>query len=168
MKPRSFHQFTNPECDKSFYFWLLGSYLLCKLIFADIAVWSHWQIRQMMCSNSESYIQRVRITCYLNMSHSMTKSTKWHAPSEDSDQPGQLPSLIRGFTVCWMGNWGLDIEDWSVWADAQDDLSLRWVHMSFSWFCLVMVFAQKYPKWGITCWHDVTLHYVADGLKDLV
>ena len=28
-----------------------------------------------------------------------------------------------------------DSEDWSDWADAQDDLSLRWAHMPFCWFC---------------------------------
>ena len=33
------------------------------------------------------------------MSHSTTKATKWCAPSEDSDQPGHPPSLIRVFTV---------------------------------------------------------------------
>ena len=28
-----------------------------------------------------------------------------------------------------------DSEDWSDWADAQADLSLRWAHMPLSWFC---------------------------------
>ena len=28
-----------------------------------------------------------------------------------------------------------DSEDWSDWADAQADPSLRWVHMPFCWFC---------------------------------
>ena len=28
-----------------------------------------------------------------------------------------------------------DGEDWSDWADAQADLSLRWTHRSFCWFC---------------------------------
>ena len=54
------------------------------------------------------------------------------APSEDSDQRGHLPSLIRVFAVCMKKAWvlsyplsaqrrlGLD------WADAQADLSLRW------------------------------------------
>ena len=37
------------------------------------------------------------------------------APSEDSDQPGHLI--------------------WSDWADAKADLSLRWAHMRFCWFC---------------------------------
>ena len=26
-------------------------------------------------------------------------------------------------------------EDWSDWADAKADLSLRWAHMPFCWFC---------------------------------
>ena len=29
----------------------------------------------------------------------------------------------------------VDSEDWSDWADAQTDLSLRWAHRSFCWFC---------------------------------
>ena len=33
------------------------------------------------------------------MSQSTTKATKWCAPSEDSDQPGHPPSLIRVFTA---------------------------------------------------------------------
>ena len=28
-----------------------------------------------------------------------------------------------------------DSEEWSDWADAQADLSLRWAHMLFCWFC---------------------------------
>ena len=32
-----------------------------------------------------------------DMSCCTTKPTKWSAPSEDSDQPGHLPSLIRAF-----------------------------------------------------------------------
>ena len=34
----------------------------------------------------------------------MTKPTEWCVPSEDSNQPGHLPSLIRGFAVCSMGS----------------------------------------------------------------
>ena len=43
------------------------------------------------------------------------------APSEDSDQPGHPPCLIRVFAVCSK--------------DAQVDLSLRWAHRSFCRFC---------------------------------
>ena len=63
-----------------------------------------------------------------------------YAPSEDSDQPGHPPSLIRVFAVRIKKHWvlnyllsaqrrlGLD------WADAQADLSLRWVHSHFVGF----------------------------------
>ena len=59
------------------------------------------------------------------------------APSEDSDQSGHPPSLIRFVTVLmkkhylFSAQWRL----WSDWADAKADLSLRWVHRWFCWFC---------------------------------
>ena len=46
------------------------------------------------------------------------------APSEDSDQPGHPPSCPLSA-----------MRRLSDWADAQADLSLRWVHRSFCWFC---------------------------------
>ena len=57
------------------------------------------------------------------------------APSEDSDQPGHPPSLIRFFTVRMKKAWVLSnslsaqrrlLADW---ADAQTGLSLRWAHI---------------------------------------
>ena len=65
------------------------------------------------------------------------------APSEDSDQPGHPPSLIRVSSVRSMGSWGPKLSScgqrrcWSDWMDAQADLSLRWAHMPFCWFCHV-------------------------------
>ena len=62
------------------------------------------------------------------------------APSEDSDQPGHLPSLIRVLAVRMKKPWVLGYplsalqRLWSDWADAQADLSLRWVYRSFCWF----------------------------------
>ena len=56
---------------------------------------------------------------------------------------GHLPSLIRVFTVrmkkAWVLNYPLSAQCWlwSDWADAQADLSLRWLHMPFWWFCHV-------------------------------
>ena len=77
------------------------------------------------------------------MSRLMTKPTKWHVcqPSEDSDQPGHPPSLIRVFTVrlkkVWVLGYPVSAQRrlWSDWADAQADLSLCWVHRWFCWFC---------------------------------
>ena len=63
------------------------------------------------------------------------------APSEDSDQPGIPPSLIRVFAVhlkkAWVLSYPLSEKQrhWSDWADAQADLSLWWAHMPFCWFC---------------------------------
>ena len=59
-----------------------------------------------------------------------------YATSEDSDQPGHPPSLIRVFAVHSVGSWGpnvssflhMDSEDWSDWVDAQVYPSLRWAH----------------------------------------
>ena len=64
------------------------------------------------------------------------------APSEDSDQPGHPPSLTRVFAVRmnkpWAWSYPLSAQRrlWSDWSSAaQADLSLRWAHMSFCWFC---------------------------------
>ena len=63
------------------------------------------------------------------------------APSEDTGQPGHPPSLIRIFAVsmkkAWVLSYPLSAQQslWSDWEVAQADLSLRWVHMPFYWFC---------------------------------
>ena len=63
------------------------------------------------------------------------------APSEDSDQPGHMPSLFRVFAVhmkkAWVLSYPLSAQQrlLSDWADAQADLSLHWAHMPFCWFC---------------------------------
>ena len=62
------------------------------------------------------------------------------APSEDPDQPGHLPNLIRVFAVHSIAKdprfLHADSEDWSDWADAQADLSLRWAHTHFVGFVI--------------------------------
>ena len=76
----------------------------------------------------------------------MNWATSWQnqqndsAPSEDSDQPGHPPSLIRVFAVrvkkaCVL-SYPLSAERrlWSDWADAQADLSLRWAHSHYVGF----------------------------------
>ena len=56
------------------------------------------------------------------------------APSEDSDQPGHSLSAWRklgSLATHWAQS-----EDWSDWADAQADLSLRWAHTHFVGFVM--------------------------------
>ena len=63
-------------------------------------------------------------------------------PSEDSDQPGHPPSLIRVFAVCMKKAWVLSYplstqwRLWSDWVDAQADLSLCWVNNHFVGFVM--------------------------------
>ena len=52
------------------------------------------------------------------------------APSEDSDQPGNPPNLIRVFPVCMKKPWLLSYP-----LSAQADLSFRWAHMPLCCFC---------------------------------
>ena len=77
-----------------------------------------------------------------HFSRLMTKTNKLAcAPSEDSDQPGHPPSLIRVFAVRMKKSCVLSYPMsaqrrlWSVSANAQADLSLCWAHRSFCWFC---------------------------------
>ena len=64
------------------------------------------------------------------------------APSEDSDQPGHPPSLIRVFAVhmkkAWVFSHSLSAQRrlLSDWADAQADLSLRWAQTHFLGFVM--------------------------------
>ena len=75
-------------------------------------------------------------------------------PSEDSDQPGHPPSLIRVFAVrmkkAWVLSYSLSAQWrlWSDWVDAKADLSLRWVHTLF--VCFVLYWGCK-----TTLVHDV-------------
>ena len=66
------------------------------------------------------------------------------ALGEDSDQPWHPPSLIRVFAVrmkkAWVLSYLLSAQQlWSDWANAQADLSLRWAHRSYCWFCHAVV-----------------------------
>ena len=58
------------------------------------------------------------------------------APSEDSDQFGHPIRVfaVRGRSLGSLVTHWVHSEDWSDWADAQADLSLRWAQTSFRWF----------------------------------
>ena len=72
----------------------------------------------------------------------MTKPKSECVPSEDSGQPGHLPSMIRVFTVrmkkAWVLSYPLSAQRrlWSDWVDAQADPSLRRAHTHFVGFVM--------------------------------
>ena len=70
----------------------------------------------------------------------MTKPAKWHVPSEDSDQPGHPPSLIRVLVVyikkVWIPSYPLNAQRRLIrlggspgWSESS--LDAQW----FCWFC---------------------------------
>ena len=83
------------------------------------------------------------------------------APSEDSDQPGRPPSLIRVFAVrmkkAWVLSYPLSTQRriWSDWADAQADLSLRWAHMSLCWFYHEVAHLFDWKSLTVICIHRI-------------
>ena len=73
------------------------------------------------------------------------------APSEDSDQPGCPPSLIRVLAFRMKKprvlSYPLSTQRrlWSDWTDAQADLCLRWAHSQFVGFVMSrLLYACKY------------------------
>ena len=71
----------------------------------------------------------------------MTKPTKWHVrPANTQISLGIRPVWSEFSLSAWRKTGSLatqwaQSEDWSDWVDAQADLSLRWAHRSFCWFC---------------------------------
>ena len=74
-------------------------------------------------------------------SHLMTKPRKGHVcPAKTQISLGICPVWSEASLSAWRklgslaAHW-VHGEDWSDWADAQADLSLRWTYMPFCWFC---------------------------------
>ena len=71
----------------------------------------------------------------------MTKPTQWHVrPAKTQISLGIHPVWSESSLSAWRKlrslatNWAHS-KYWSDWTDAQADLSLRWAHMPFCWFC---------------------------------
>ena len=99
--------------------------------------------------------------CIINTGSSVKWAETWQnqqnecAPSEDSSaRASAQSSLIRVFVVhmkkAWAFTYPLSAQRslWSDWADAQDDVSLRWAHTYFVGFVMswLMVKMPKYNK----------------------
>ena len=75
-----------------------------------------------------------------------------YAPSEDPDQPGHPPSLIRVFAVRSVGISRPKRSScgqrrlWSDWTDAQADLSLCWAYSQFVGFVMWRLIYVNYSS----------------------
>ena len=98
-----------------------------------------------------------------SMSHLMTKATKWHVrPAKTQISLGIRP-VCRVFTVRMKKAWVLSYplsarwRLWSYWKSAQADLSLRWAHMPFCWFCHEAAHISFVGmRWSTTCLRRVS------------
>ena len=110
-----------------------------------------YPIKWKMCAYATQWVKkltRVLVSTTWTTANSNTWAMTWQnqqnecAPSEDSDQPRLLPSLIRVFAVRSMGSLGPKVSSCgqrrllSDWADAQADLSLRRAHTHFVGFVM--------------------------------
>ena len=132
---------------------LIKIYIVCHYI---CIFWKHYCISCMVeqnCSNSRIITANFSD---LNEPPNDKINKRTCAPSKESDQPRHLPSLIRVFAVRikkpWILSYPLNAQWrlWLDWADTQADLSLRWVHRSFCWFCHVA--AQMIHIFLPPCW----------------
>ena len=83
------------------------------------------------------------------MSRCVTKPTKWPVrPAKTQISLSIFPVWSESSLSAWRNIGPLTTLHiarlWSDWADAQADLSLRWAHRSFCWFCRVAVHISKF------------------------
>ena len=95
------------------------------------------------------------------LSHLMKKPTKWHeGPAKTQISLGIRP-VWSVFAVrmkkAWVLSYPLSAQQrlWSDWADAQADLSLRWAHMQFCWFCHDTAHIPSLKRLYVS-WHSIS------------
>ena len=88
------------------------------------------------------------LTTPCNMSRLMTKSTKWYVRPAKT-QISLVIRLVRSessLSAAWILSYPLSAPRrlWLDWADVQADLSLRWAHMEFCWFCGSLIISKAF------------------------
>ena len=69
---------------------------------------------------------------------SLMQFMKWAAAWQNKQNDLWAQQRLRVFGVRMKKHWALNYllsAQWRLWSDWADDLSLRWAHMSFHWFC---------------------------------
>ena len=130
-------------------FWCCGSFYKTAFLFEYSYAWTDQIIATSFCSDilweimGMHWLFRTTLFSAINgdMSRQVTKPTKWQVhPAKTQIRLGICPVWSESLLGA---QWGAkdpsfiqaDSKDWSDWADAQADLSLRWAHMPFCWFC---------------------------------
>ena len=120
--------------------------------------WFCHEAAQLYIRNNREWAHWSQKTKNNTWAASWQKQQNGFAPSEDSDQPGHLPSLIRVFAVrmkkAWTLTYPLSAQRrlWSDWADAQADLSLSWAHSHIVGFvtrrltCIILKYRKTLTK----------------------
>ena len=128
-------------------------YFLNEYFWAKIFSFVIWLSFCFISGNELSDIHEKKLPCctecrkvfqslsHLNMSHLMTKPTKWHVRSVKTPISLGIRPVWSESSLCaqWLAKdpsfLHADSEDWWDWVDAKADLSLHWAHMPFCWFC---------------------------------
>ena len=128
----------------------------------DIAAFSQSSLLPLKCT--EEYAKYPYALCNTASWTGIKWAATWQnqqskcAPSEDSDQPGHQPSLIRVFAVrmkkAWVLSYPLSAQQrlWSDWADAQAELSSLGAQ-PFCWF-----WHEAAQIWDELDFRDRTIH----------
>ena len=106
----------------------------CSPIYTNI-----FQACLLTCALHSTFGDHLHVICY-QKSRIVTKPTKWHVRPAKTQISLGIRQVWSESSPCaqWVAMdpsfLHADSEDWSDWADAQADLSLRWAHMPFCWF----------------------------------
>ena len=110
----------------------------------------------LLCMMLTLYVFRDIHLKYRDLSHDMTKPTKWHVrPANTRISLGICPVWSESSLSAWRNlgslatHW-VHSEDWSDWADAQADLNLRWAHTHFVGFVMSYLIWWLHHSWLIS------------------
>ena len=123
-------------------------YIQSFKILASFCSWESWfecylveNLQRQVFAWCGSIVWIKRITISFEQPHDKTNKMAC-VPSEDSDQPGHPPSLIRAFAVRMKKAWVLSYllsAQWRLWSDREDaqaHLNLHWAHSHFVGFVM--------------------------------
>ena len=109
-------------------YWLWGLNGCCKPLPVCCPIPKLYRIILLWLTSQWAKQNLLVLRNFFCLSRDMTKPTKWLCAERRLRSAwawvAKDPSFLHA-----------DSEDWSDWADARADLSPRWAHMPFCWFC---------------------------------